>query len=171
MDNLFCHSLETVTVGMTGFPDTVSLRYSKHLRVASEIVVEALPTGWIVAKRELPALSGTSRPHYRHHSCDICNITFTSVEQLELHLEASHNATRFFCAPCNLYLPNQDQYWVHRRKNHDPSNPYRCTTCGKMCDRQRSFDEHVAAHRDIMMCSKHLTARLRQQLCHCIPQH
>lgn len=106
---------------------------------------------------------GREEQEKRLNKCSKCGRTFLNQVRLEKHMKV-HESVLFNCKDCSTELPSKSELEIHRKKCHNPSNPYLCRLCHHRFRTRTSFSDHcVKKHPDNIfschICNRNYTLR------------
>ena len=89
-----------------------------------------------------PSDSVPNTPKCRKIKCKMCDETFSSVKDLNLHHKQDHGIVK--CTKCDKYFSTQSSLDKHSYSHGELK--YNCELCGKCCPFQSRLDQHMMVH-------------------------
>lgn len=87
------------------------------------------------------------------YTCEICNVDFSSLLDMQLHSIENHTEDRALpCPDCNEVLNSRQGLSRHRKRVHDPnfveptSSPFICEICANVYTTKQSLKRHIYSH-------------------------
>lgn len=84
-------------------------------------------------------------------SCDQCNITFKTDEDLHDHLKIHSKLEALICLQCNDVFYDQKAYKVHIQGHEEPK--YKCDQCDKAFQFKSTLTKHKRSHKETYQCN------------------
>ncbi|KAK7108617.1 hypothetical protein V1264_016318 [Littorina saxatilis] len=88
----------------------------------------------------------TSRHHTRLHRCRYCGQRFALRKNLTDHLERHRGSKKLICEDCGKEFSKKKDFAAHVRE-HMGDLPFFCTICSKLFSRESVYKEHMERHR------------------------
>ena len=89
-----------------------------------------------------PSDSVPTAPKRRKIKCKMCDETFSSVQDLNLHHRQDHGVVK--CPKCDKYFSTQSSLDKHSYSHGELK--YNCELCGKCFQFQSRLDQHIMVH-------------------------
>ena len=80
------------------------------------------------------------------HQCNICSETFTTEENLNIHIKSSHTEQNMIkCNQCNETFKTEESLNIHEVTNHIQVITFQCETCTKTFPSEEYLNVHISS--------------------------
>ena len=103
--------------------------------------------------------------HTKKHACKLCEMTFDTVDTLELHIMEHEAHPPFICNVCGNTFTTQHKLNKHSIA-HSGIKPYKCEICDKKYTQLSALNAHKDTHANLVLPCEfcHRTFRRRDSL-------